>query len=95
MEKVSEIVRMNEIDEIPDDPFAMILDLGEDKKKRRIYFEKPEVLSVNAIREELDSFKNSIVNNTVPLVNIEDGYQAIKVAQMVVDKISASFNNCR
>lgn len=93
LDKVSEIVRMDEIDQIPDDPFAMILDLGDDKKKRRIYFEKPEVQPVNAIKEELNSFKNSIINNTTPLVNIEDGYQALRVAQMVMDKINASFNN--
>jgi len=93
LDKVSEIVRMDEIDKVPDDPFAMILDLGDDKKKRRIYFEKPEVHSVNAIKEELNSFKNSILNNTTPLVNIEDGYQALRVAQMVMDKINASFNN--
>lgn len=93
LEKVSEIVRMDEIDQIPDDPFAMILDLGDDKKKRRIYFEKPEVHPVNAIKEELSSFNDSIANNTIPLVNIEDGYQALKVAQMVMDKINASFNN--
>jgi len=93
LEKVSEVVRMDEIDEVPDDPFALILDLGNDKKKRRIYFEKPEIHPVNAIKEELDSFKNSIVNNTIPLVNIEDGYQALRVAQMVIDKIQSSFNN--
>ena len=93
LEKVSEVVRMDEIDKIPDDPFAMILDLGADKKKRRIYFEKPDVLPVNAIKEELSSFKDSIINNTTPLVNIEDGYQALRVAQMVMDKIKSSLSN--
>ena len=93
LDKISEVVRMDEIDEVPEDPFAMILDLGEEKKKRRIYFEKPEVHPVNAIKEELDSFKNSILNNTTPLVNIEDGYQALRVAQMVMDKIKSSSNN--
>ena len=93
LDKVAEIVRMDEVDQIPDDPFAMILDLGDDKKKRRISFEKPEVSSVNAIKEELNSFKDSIINNTTPLVSIEDGYQALRVAQMVMDKINDSFNN--
>ena len=93
LEKVSEVVRMEEIDKEPDDPFALVLDLGEDKKKRRIYFERPEVPSINAIKEELDSFKESIVNNTIPLVNIDDGHMALKLAQMVMDKIDSSFNN--
>jgi len=34
LEKVSEVVKMNELDEIPDDPFALILDLGEGKKMK-------------------------------------------------------------
>lgn len=93
LNKVSEVVRMDEIDELPDDPFAMILDLGDDKKKRRIYFDKPEVHPVNAIKEELQSFKDSIKNNTTPLVSIEDGYQALKIAQMVIDKINTSLSN--
>lgn len=93
LEKAAEVVRMDEIEGEPDDPFALVLDLGEDKKKRRIYFEKLEVQPVNAIKEELNSFKESILNNTEPLVNIEDGYQALKIAQMVMDKINSSFNN--
>ena len=93
LDKVAEVVKMEEIDQIPDDPFALVLDLGENKKKRRIFFDKPEVKPVNAIREELVSFKESIVRNTTPLVSIEDGYQALKIAQMIIDKINSSFNN--
>ena len=84
---------MEEIDQIPDDPFALVLDLGENKKKRRIFFNKPEVQEINAIKEELDSFKHSILNNTTPLVNIDDGYNALNLAQMIMDRINASLNN--
>ena len=38
LEKVAEVVQINEIDKIPEDPFAMILDLGENKKKKTNYF---------------------------------------------------------
>ncbi len=93
LKKEAEVVQMEEIDEIPDDPFAMIIDLGENNKKRRIYFNKPEVKEINAIKEELDSFKQSILNNTTPLVNIDDGYEALNLAQMIMDKINASLNN--
>lgn len=92
LDKVSEVVKMNELDEIPDDPFAMILDLGAGKKKRQIIFNKPEVKEINAIVEELNSFKNSIVNNLTPEVTIEDGYNALNVAQMILDKIYANSN---
>jgi predicted dehydrogenase len=93
LEKVSEVVKMNELDVIPDDPFAMILDLGENKKKRQIIFNKPEVKEINAIVEELSSFKDSIINNSKPSVSIEDGYGALNVAQMILDKIYANSNS--
>ncbi|MEJ2593939.1 MAG: Gfo/Idh/MocA family oxidoreductase [bacterium] len=93
LDKISEVVRMDEIDQVPDDPFALVLDLGENKKKKRIYFDKPEVKPVNAIKEELASFKNSILNNTTPMVSIDDGYQALRIAQMIMDKINSSYNN--
>lgn len=89
LEKSAEVVKMDEIDEMPDDPFAMVLDLGEDKKKRRIWFDKPEVHPNNAITEELTSFKDAILNNTEPLVSIYDGYKALKIAQQIMDKINA------
>lgn len=93
LKKVSEVVKMEEIDQVPDDPFALILDLGENKKKRRIYFNKPDVQEINAIKEELNSFNQSILNNTTPLVNIDDGYHALNLAQMIMDRINASLNN--
>ena len=92
LDKVSEVVKMNELDEIPEDPFAMILDLGADKKKRQIIFNKPEVKEINAIVEELRSFKDSIINNSTPPVSIQDGYNALNVAQMILDKIYANSN---
>lgn len=88
LEKVSEIVKMEELDNEPEDPMAMVIDLGPGKKKRRIYFNKPEVTSINAIVEELKSFKNSILNNTTPTVTIEDGYNALNVAHMVMEEIN-------
>lgn len=88
LEKVSEVVKMEELDSDPDDPMAMIIDLGEGKKKRRIYFDKPEVTNINAIVEELKSFKNSILNNTTPTVTIEDGYNALNVAHMIMEEIN-------
>lgn len=93
LDKVAEVVKMNELDEIPEDPFAMILDLGENKKKRQIIFNKPEVKEINAIVEELKSFKNSVVNNLTPPVSIQDGYMALDVAQKVLEKIYSNSNN--
>ncbi len=88
LEKVTEIIKMEELDKEPDDPMAMVIDLGPNKKKRRVYFDKPEIGNINAIVEELRSFKDSINNNTTPTVTIEDGYNALNVAHMIMDEIS-------
>jgi predicted dehydrogenase len=36
---------------------------------------------------ELESFADSIVNNTTPKVSIEDGYQALKLAYEIIKEI--------
>ncbi len=90
LEKVSEVVKMEELESEPDDPMAMVIDLGPGKKKRRIFFDKPTVNNINAIVEELKSFKNSVINNTTPTVTIEDGYNALNVAHMIMDEIKKS-----
>ena len=84
---------MDEIKSDPKDPFALILDLGAGKAKKRIFFDKPEIKPVNAIQEELKCFAASIENNTTPRVTIDDGFQALNLAQMILDKINSSSGN--
>lgn len=86
--KEMEIVRMNDIDKEPDDPFAMVLDLGEGKGKKEITIDKPEVKPNNAIMTELATFADAIQNNAHPPVTIHDGYHALDVAYQILDKIS-------
>jgi predicted dehydrogenase len=89
LEKKSEIVRMQEATG-DEGPFSMVLDLGEGKGKKEIIFENPKVHPTNAIREELYSFNQAITNNTEPIVTIEDGYKALKVAQEILDIIEVN-----
>lgn len=86
LEKKSEIVRMQEATG-NEGPFSMVLDLGEEKGKKEIIFENPKIHPTNAIREELFTFYEAITNNTSPIVTIEDGYKALKVAHQILDKI--------
>ncbi len=90
LDKVTEIIKMEEIDNEPEDPMAMVIDLGPDKKKRRVYFDKPKVDEINAIVEELKSFKDSVVFGKTPKVTIKDGYKALNVAHMIMEEISKS-----
>ena len=89
LEKKAEIVRMK--DATGDEgPFSMVLDLGESKGKKEIIFENPKVEPINAIREELYTFSKAIEDNTAPIVTINDGYNALKVAQEILDKIQSN-----
>jgi len=91
LEKESELVRMkNEVDH--DDPYAMIMDLG-DGKKKQIYFEKPDCPPINAIQEELHSFASAINKKQEVSVTLEDGYRALKVAKDILQKIQQNLNH--
>jgi len=83
LEKKSEVVRMKDVPENPDE-FAMILQNAEGVKKQ-IYFENPEIKTNNAILDELESFADAINNNTKPVVTLYDGTEALKVAQQIID----------
>ena len=83
LEKKSEIVRMKDVPDQPDE-FAMILQNAEGVKKQ-IYFDNPEVTPNNAILDELESFANAIENNTKPIVSLRQGTNALRVAQRIID----------
>ncbi|MEN8928940.1 MAG: gfo/Idh/MocA family oxidoreductase, partial [Flavobacteriales bacterium] len=72
------------------DPYSVVLDLGENKGKKEIVFEKPAIQENNAIKDELQSFANSIINNTQPLVTVEDGYNALRIASIIMEKMKFS-----
>lgn len=87
--KELEVVRMENVEgEV--DPFDMVLDLGEGKPSKKILFDKPDIEDVNAIKEELSTFGDAIVNDTTPIVSIEDGRAALEIAQQIVDKLKTS-----
>lgn len=86
LEKETNIVKMSTVVGEPD-PLSITVDLGEGKGQKEIYFEKPPVKEVNAIKLELEEFAKSIINNTTPLVSIHDAYKALDVAHKIVDKL--------
>jgi predicted dehydrogenase len=83
LEKKTEVVRMKDAPEHPDD-YAMILQNDEGVQKQ-IYFENPEVKQNNAILDELETFADAIINNTTPVVTLSNGTEALRIAQMVID----------
>ena len=82
-EKATEVVRMKDAPETPGD-FDMILQNAEGLKKQ-IYFENPKIAANNAILDELETFADAINNNTMPIVTLEQGTEALRVAQMIIN----------
>ena len=86
LEKKTDIVRIKEIGGTPD-PMAMKIDLA-DGTSKQITVEQPEVMPINSIMMELESFHNAIVNDTEPAVTMYDGVQALKVCYMILDELA-------
>lgn len=84
--KTCEVVKMKDAPEVPGE-WDMILQNAEGVKKQ-IYFDNPDVQANNAILEELESFADAIANNTEPLVTLQDGTNALKIAHQIIN----SFN---
>lgn len=87
--KELEVVRMETI-EGEANPFDIVFDMGDGKPVKKIYFDKPQLDDVNAIKEELRKFAESINQNTTPIVSLEDGYQALDVAHQILEKLKSS-----
>lgn len=83
LEKKCEVVKMKDAPDNPGD-FDMILQNAEGVKKQ-IYFKNPEISQNNAILDELETFADAINNNTRPVVTLEDGTEALKVAYRIIE----------
>lgn len=86
--KELEVVRMETINGEPD-PFDIVFDMGDGKPVKKIFFDKPEIGESNAIKEELFTFHEAIVNDTEPIVSIIDGSRALDVALQIMEKVQA------
>ena len=83
LEKKTEVVRMKDAPKKPGD-FDMILQNAEGVKKQ-IYFENPKIDQNNAILDELETFADAINNNTTPIVSLEQGTEALRVAKQIIN----------
>jgi len=89
--KELEVVRMEDV-QGESDPLDIVFDMGDGKPVKKIFFDKPELEQVNAIKEELRTFYEAIINDTVPIVPLEDGFRALDVAQKILDKLKSTGN---
>ena len=65
-------------------------EIGVGEKKKKLFYEQPEIKEVNALSYELDLFVNAVVNKTRPVVSGEDGLRALTVANEIIKKIEGT-----
>jgi predicted dehydrogenase len=83
LEKKCEVVKMKDAPKEPGD-FDMILQNAEGLKKQ-IYFDNPQVNANNAILDELNAFAEAILNDSEPIVSLEQGTKALRVAKQIIN----------
>ena len=88
LEKKTEITRIHD-HEVSGYPYSLTLDLA-DGQTRQITLEKPEIHPINAIQTELESFHDSIIHNTTPVVSIHDGVRVLNLAYDILKASEAS-----
>lgn len=65
-------------------------EIGVGDKKRKLIYEQPEHKELNALEYELQLFVNSVAERKKPVVSGEDGLKALKVAEIIIQKIEES-----
>jgi len=84
LEKKTEIIKLKQ----PEDQNVFSFDIDTPNGKKTIAIATPSIEPLNAIKLELTSFVDAILNNKPTQVNEIDGYLAMEVAHQILDKIN-------
>lgn len=84
LEKKTEIIKLKQ----PEDENVFSFDIDTPNGKKTIAIATPSIEPLNAIKLELTSFVDAILNNKPTQVNEIDGYLAMEVAHQILDKIN-------
>ena len=84
LEKKTEIIKLK----TEEDKDAFSFDIETPSGSKTISIINPQTQPVNAIREELEAFVNSIETNRTTAVNEIDGYLAMETAHRILEKIN-------
>jgi predicted dehydrogenase len=84
LDKKTEIIKYK----TPDDKDVFTFDVDTNHGKKTIAVAAPVIKENNALKMELQSLVNAINNNEATAVTEVDGYRAMEVAHLILDKIS-------
>lgn len=85
LEKQAQVIRLNE--EGTTDLPPMHFELETPNGTKIISIENPPSVEVNAIQEELKALAESIQNGGEAVVSLEEGYEALRVATVIMEQI--------
>lgn len=88
LDKKTEIIKLK----TPEDEGLFTLDIDTNSGKKTIAIDNPEIKQTNAIRMELELFRDSILHHKPVPVNAIDGLQAMDVAHQILAKIQKSLS---
>jgi predicted dehydrogenase len=83
LNKKTEVIKLKE----PQDSNVFAFDIDTPSGKKTIAMANPVIPEVNAIKKELEEFKQAIDNNTSTIVSEMDGLMAMDVAHQILEKI--------
>jgi predicted dehydrogenase len=86
LEKNTEIIKLKQ----PDEEDAFSFDIETHQGPKTISISNPVIEPGNAIKAELESFVDAILNDKTPIVSELDGFLAMEVAHQILEKISKS-----
>ncbi len=89
LEKKTEITKLK----TPEDTDAFTFEIDTNHGKKSIAYYSPKIQDNNAIKMELESFRDAIINNTNTIVSEVDGFRAMEVAHLILEKIARTNQN--
>lgn len=86
LQNTSEVFRLDD-GKMSNDNSIALTEFVQGENKVKIFYEKPPVKEVNSMKYEMNKFLDSIINDDEPIVTLQDGLQALEVANEIVEKI--------
>ncbi len=87
---ISEIYRLVSPQDKSLEHFITFGEMGVGDNKKAVIYEQPEQKEINALKYELQLFIDAIIKNEEPIVSGIDGLRALKVADLIIQKIEES-----
>jgi len=87
LDKNTQIVRLFEQNAPGLPPQEQLMEFETRAGKKWLHLQMPETAPVNAIQRELETFHEAIVQNTEPVVTLQDGFDALKLAHRILKEI--------